>query len=307
MGRSCVTLSNYFRILDRAGDFRRRQAVLESYTREALRRGRGVAPRFPTRIPVVVHVLYNTDAQNVSDDQIRSQIDVLNEDFRNANGDLDTVPGAFQPLIGNPDLTFELAPVDPDGNPTSGITRTATDVVEFGTDDSMKAAATGGVDPWDATRYLNMWICVLSGGILGYAQFPGGPPETDGVVILTSAFGRGGSAQAPFNQGRTAVHEVGHYLNLSHIWGESRFPTCTDSDYVNDTPNQYEPNYGTPTFPSVSCENGPDGDMFMNFMDYVDDAAMVMFSQDQVLRMHAALESERAQLGTLADGSPMFS
>ena len=116
-------------------------------------------------------------------------------------------------------------------------------------------------------------------------------------MIMTTAFGRGGSAVAPFDLGRTAVHEVGHYLNLSHIWGEARVPTCTDSDSVDDTPNQWGPNFNKPSFPSASCGNTPDGDMFMNYMDYVDDDTMVMFTDEQVARMHAALEFSRPELG----------
>jgi len=121
------------------------------------------------------------------------------------------------------------------------------------------------------------------------------------VVILTSAFGRGGSAAAPFDLGRTTTHEVGHWLNLSHIWGEARVPTCADSDSVDDTPNQWGPNFGRPTFPSASCDNVPDGDLFMNYMDYVDDDTMVMFTTGQVARMHAALEFSRPDLGRAAD------
>ena len=152
-------------------------------------------------------------------------------------------------------------------------------------------------------RYLNIWVCQLGGGVLGYAQFPGGDPATDGVVITTTAFGRGGTAQAPFDLGRTTTHEVGDYLNLFHIWGNSILPNCTDSDSVTDTPNQFGPNTGKPTFPSASCGNTPHGDMFMNYMDYVDDDTMVMFTKEQVMRMHAALEFSRSRLGMPADAS----
>jgi hypothetical protein len=110
--------------------------------------------------------------------------------------------------------------------------------------------------------------------------------------------GTTGSVLEPFNGGRTATHEVGHYLNLSHIWGEERIPGCRDTDHVDDTPNQFGPNYSKPQFPSISCSNGPLGDLFMNYMDYVDDAAMFMFTQGQAARMRAALEGARARLGT---------
>ena len=140
-------------------------------------------------------------------------------------------------------------------------------------------------------------MCQLGGGLLGYAQFPGGPAATDGVVILHSGFGTSGTAAAPFNLGRTATHEIGHWLNLRHIWGDDG-TGCSGSDFVADTPNQGGPNYGTPTFPKVSCGNAPNGDMFMNYMDYVDDAAMVMFTAGQVTRMQASLDGLRSSIGT---------
>ena len=133
---------------------------------------------------------------------------------------------------------------------------------------------------------------------MGYAQFPGGPRETDGVVINFTAFGTIGTARAPFDKGRTATSSIGQYLNLSHIWGGARFLTCTDSDNVADTPNQYEPNYGKPTFPQISCQNGPHGDLFMNFMDAADDDSMVMFTKGQVVRMHETLANQRTGLGS---------
>ncbi len=297
MARSCGSVQNYFRQVDLFPELRTNQARLERMTRSTMRRGAAAA--FPTSIPVVVHVLFHDDDQNITDEQVASQIDVLNEDYAATNGDIGQVPGAFADLVGNPGLSFHLARQDPDGRPTEGITRTQVTSADFGVDDTMKKAATGGHDAWDTTRYLNLWVCGLRDGVLGYAQFPGGDPATDGVVIATMAFGRQGSAQAPFNLGRTATHEIGHYLNLSHIWGEARVPTCDDTDYVDDTPNQLGPNSGTPSFPKVSCPAAaPNGDMFMNYMDYVDDAAMFMFSTLQVERMHAALQLSRSALGS---------
>lgn len=300
MSRNCGSVQNYFRTVDIYPALRQNQATLENMTRAA----RG-ARQFPSRIPVVVHVLFNNAEDNISDEQVATQLAVLNEDFSQQNSDVDKVPQPFQPAVGNPELQFFLADQDPNGAATDGITRTPTDVVEFAVDDSMKAAATGGVDPWDTARYLNIWVCRMGGGILGYAQFPGGAPTTDGVVILTSAFGRNGSTAAPFNLGRTTTHEVGHYLNLSHIWGEARVPTCDDTDFVGDTPNQLGPNFNKPAFPTSTCQdNLPNGDMYMNYMDYVDDDTMYMFTSEQVARMHAALEFSRAQLGSgLASGA----
>jgi hypothetical protein len=141
-----------------------------------------------------------------------------------------------------------------------------------------------------------MWACTLGGGLLGYAQFPGLPPETDGVVILNAAFGTTRNVVAPFNLGRTAVHEVGHWLDLRHIWGDTN--DCSGTDFVDDTPNAQLPNFGKPIFPHLTCNNQPNGDMFMNYMDYVDDDAMFMFTAGQVARMHATLAGPRASIGT---------
>ena len=112
------------------------------------------------------------------------------------------------------------------------------------------------------------------------------------VVILHSAFGTTGTAAAPFDRGRTATHEIGHWLNLYHIWGDDG-TGCNGSDEVDDTPNCAGPNTGFLTFPSISCDNGPDGDMFMNYMDYTDDACMCMFTAEQVARIQATLDGPR--------------
>ncbi|WP_233635869.1 GEVED domain-containing protein [Hymenobacter setariae] len=256
-------------------------------------------------IPVVVHVLYNTTAQNISDAQVQSQIDVLNADFHRKNADLSKVPAAFTSLIGDAGVQFVLAKRDPNGNATTGIVHKSTTATSFDSSDKMKFSSSGGDDAWPAASYLNLWSCNLGGGLLGYAQFPGGAAATDGVAILYSAFGNGGSAVAPYNLGRTATHEVGHWLNLRHIWGDAR---C-GNDQVGDTPTQQTSNYGCPTFPHVTCSNGASGDMFMNYMDYTDDGCMQMFSSGQGDRMDAlfATGGSRASLlssqGGLAPGT----
>lgn len=192
-------------------------------------------------------------------------------------------------------IRFALATKDPKGKTTTDIVRTATTRNSFGADDSVKTRSEGGTPGWPAGRYLNLWVCNLGGGLLGYAQFPGGPAKTDGVVIVHSAFGTSGTASAPFDLGRTATHEIGHWLNLRHIWGDEN--DCSGTDHVSDTPNAQLPNYGSPTFPHLSCDNGPNGDMFMNYMDYVDDAAMFMFTPGQITRMNATLAGPRSKIG----------
>jgi len=263
---------------------------------------RSPARSLPTRIPVVVHVVWNTAPQNISDAQIQSQITVLNQDFRKQNPDIVNVPAVWQSIAEDAQVEFFLATTDPQGNPTSGITRTQTQRASFTqTGNPIKSAATGGADPWPADSYLNIWVAPhlpsLFGDLLGYAQFPGGPAATDGVVIVHSAFGTTGTVVAPYNLGRTATHEIGHWLNLFHIWGDDD-RGCSGTDEVDDTPNQAGPNYDPPEYPSVTCENGPNGDMFMNYMDYTNDAGMFMFTTGQVLRMRAALDGPRSSIGS---------
>ncbi|MFN5355069.1 MAG: fibronectin type III domain-containing protein [Bacteroidota bacterium] len=238
-------------------------------------------------IPVVVHVVYNTVAENVSDAQIQSQINILNQDFRKLNTDINLVPGAFAGLAADCEIQFCLAQRDPSGNASTGIVRRSSTVTSFSSNDNMKFTSSGGSDAWPYTSYLNMWVCDLGSGLLGYATFPGTATSTDGVVMDYAAFGNIGSAAAPFNKGRTATHEIGHWLNLRHIWGDAN---C-GNDQVTDTPTQQTSNYGCPTFPKVTCSNGPNGDMFMNYMDYTDDACMYMFTTGQKTRMVSSLNS----------------
>jgi hypothetical protein len=290
--RQCGAMSAHFRLLETDPGFRPRQRRLELETQRLAH-----APRRrerPVRIAVVVHVVERKGGPSVSKRQVESQIAVLNRDLRARGPDRKQVPAVWQGLVADARIEFALATRDPEGRPSDGITRTRTSRASFGTGDSVKSSKTGGADAWPSDRYLNLWVCTLSDGLLGYAQFPGGPRRTDGVVVNASAFGTSGAARAPFDGGRTAVHEVGHWLNLRHIWGDTE--DCSGSDGVADTPNAAGPNYGKPAFPQVSCTNGPNGDMFMNYMDYVDDAAMLLFTPQQVGRMHAALQGPRRSL-----------
>ncbi|MFI5009320.1 MAG: zinc metalloprotease [Solirubrobacterales bacterium] len=244
-----------------------------------------------------MHVVYQAAEENISDAQVHSQIDALNRDYNAENGDKANVPADWAALVSDPKIQFALATEDPGGAPSTGITRTQTAATSFSPDDGVKSAATDGVDPWPTDSYMNIWVCNLGEGLLGYAQFPGGPALRDGVVILYTAFGTEGTATAPYNMGRTATHEVGHFFNLRHIWGDRN--DCTGNDFVADTPPAQQANFGKPKFPHVTCDNGPDGDMFMNYMDYVDDDTMVMFSTGQVARMSATLAGPRKKLAGL--------
>ena len=296
--RMCGAMEAHLRLCEMDPEFRVRRGRIAAETEIMVRRG--IAMRRVERkvltIPVVVHVVYNTADENISDAQIKSQITALNRDFSASNQDKGKTPSPWQGLVSNTKIQFALAKKDPKGKSTTGITRTKTKATSFGTDDAVKRKATGGVPAWPTGKYLNLWVCSLGGGLLGYAQFPGGAAATDGVVILNTAFGTKGTATAPFNLGRTAVHEVGHWLNLNHIWGDTS--DCTGTDHVGDTPGAQLPNYGKPAFPHVSCNNGPNGDMFVNYMDYVDDDTMVMFTAGQVARMQATLAGPRSDIGS---------
>lgn len=243
-------------------------------------------------IPVVIHILYNNAAQNISDAQILSQIDVLNKDFRMQNEDAATVPDYFKAFAADTRIQFCLAKVDPQGRPTSGIIRRYTPREYFIGDDAMKYTAAGGDNAWDNSRYLNIWVCNMMGRSLGYSTLPGAQPDRDGVVINWDVFGTMGAVRAPFNKGRTTTHEVAHWMGLKHIWGDA---TC-GSDDVDDTPQQESFNYNCPTFPHVSsCSPNAYGDMFMNFMDLVNDDCMKMFTHGQKIKMRSVFSAGGAR------------
>ncbi len=244
-------------------------------------------------IPVVVHVVYNTASQNISDCQIQSQIDVINEDFRRMNADKIQTPGVYATRAADCEIQFVLAKRDPNGNATTGITRTSTRTKSFSANDAIKFTSQGGKDAWNTTQYLNFWTApkLMNQGqqLLGYGQFPGGPRNTDGVVMAYAAFGS--RAKCPsgvyyqgYDLGRTTTHEIGHNFNLRHIWGDA---TC-GNDLVSDTPTQQGPSSGCPSFPRITCSNVT-GDMTMNYMDYSNDNCMNMFTLGQKARMDATL------------------
>jgi hypothetical protein len=295
----CVTTETWKKYQEKNPSAETRKQELEKFTKKWVSEGKQTKIDGQIiSIPVVVHVLYYYEEDNITDEQIFSQIDVLNEDFRLLNSDSlgDNHPFWFN--TADAEIEFCLASVDPFGNETDGITRTATDVVEFSNDDYIKYTDLGGVDNWDPTSYLNIWVFPLGNGTLGFATFPSdinANPELDGVVISTSAFGTIGNLNAFNNLGRTATHEVGHWLNLRHIWGDN---PCGD-DFVDDTEPAEAANYQCPSFPHNDfngCGTGESGEMYMNYMDYVDDACMNMFTFGQAERMWASLNGPRNAL-----------
>ncbi len=248
-------------------------------------------PQMKTRaavitIPVIVHIVYRAanPIENITDEQIISQLDVLNKDYRRLNNDYKYTPSVFTPFSADCELEFKLAKRTPNGKATTGIVRYPSDrKVTWGKSDEIKMPEKGGIAPWDAKKYLNLYVCAVGGGVLGYSSMPGSLLAFDGVVIDYRYFGTIGTAVPPFNLGRTTTHEVGHWLNLHHTWGDN---DC-GNDLVNDTPTQQGPNYGCVTFPHITCNGDNKGDMFMNFMDYTDDACMSLFSAGQKARIQA--------------------
>ncbi len=277
---------------------------IEQFTQNWISENKNILKKTNTvvQIPVVVHIIWREDSENISDEQIRSQITVLNEDFRKLNKNFSNTPPAFQAVSADIEMEFKLSIQDPDGNPTNGITRTQTTVDDIAAGTDYFKTARGGKDPWDQKSYLNFWICdVGEEGLLGFATFPSDNDPGDGVVIPSNYFGITGTAanSSPNNLGRTATHEVGHYFNLEHIWGPEE-SGCVDDDSVEDTPKQDFDSEGcNNTFPLLdACTPVGNGIMFMNYMDYTDDACMTMFTNGQKMRMLAALNGPRKGLLT---------
>ena len=302
--RNCASMDVLQQQLQENPGMQQRMNAIERFTQEYIARNPKHDSRMVITIPTVVHVVYRSSDQNISADQIQSQIDVLNEDFRRLNADASNTPSVFSGVAADVQIEFCLASVDPDGNSTDGITRTSTKKRSFGSNDDVKRSSRGGKDAWPASDYLNVWVANLGSSLLGYAQFPGGPAATDGVVCTYLGFGRGSqyNLYTSFNLGRTMTHEVGHWLNLRHIWGDGG---CGVDDFVGDTPTAGGANYtGLPcTFPGPnSCSDGGDDlpDMFQNYMDYSDDACMNLFTSGQSSRMNALFGSGGSRASLLS-------
>jgi hypothetical protein len=253
-------------------------------------------------------VLYKTPAQNISNAQIYSQIAILNQDYRRLNPDTTNTPAVFDTIAADINIEFCLATLDPQGNPTDGITRTSTTGGQlFGffspLFEDAKYDSLGGKDAWPADKYLNIWVCEMIPGLLGYAQFPGGDPATDGVVIAYTAFGDIGTVVAPSLLGETTTHEVGHWLGLFHIWGDDSDCT-TGSDSIADTPNANAASSSDCNVTLNSCANEDPfwgafdpPDMVQNYMDYSHDSCMNMFTEGQKARMYSFLYADPVRFG----------
>lgn len=287
-GKNCYSMKNLNRLLKEDDKLYKKMYDIEKNTRSILAKSSNAKKGKPgsggdggstpppdalgvINIPVVVTVVYSNSQENISQAQIDSQIAVMNADFRAQNSDAANTPSEFAGLIADTEVQFTLA----------GVRRYSNSTKQWGTNDAVK----GQYPPVTPETTLNIWVCNIGGGILGYAQFPGGPAATDGVVVGPNYFGTTGYVSAPFNKGRTMTHEVGHYLNLRHIWGDGR---CQQDDFVADTPSSDGPNYGCPSYPTTNCRST---DMTMNYMDYTNDACMTMFSKGQKSRLRTVFAS----------------
>jgi len=237
------------------------------------------------QVPVVIHILYHTPDQNLQMEAIDRLINALNRDFNKRNADTVNIPAAFKPYATSMGFEFKLATQDPAGRITSGIVRKYTPIKYWMSDDKMKFNASYGDDAWDSKSYLNIWLCNMQ-DVLGYSTLPGMDPQKDGVVISFEDIMNLKGTSPLFNDFRTLVHEVGHWVNLYHIWGDGY---CGD-DRVDDTPKQSTYTPGCPSGTRISCGANNTGDMYMNFMDFTDDVCMNMFTTGQRKRARALFD-----------------
>ncbi|CAG0994398.1 MAG: T9SS type A sorting domain-containing protein [Bacteroidetes bacterium] len=246
-----------------------------------------------TIIPLVFHIVYSTPQQNVHDSVIYRQLDILNNDFQRKNADTSNTPSAFKSVSGALDVEFCLAKQTPNGQSTTGILRVQTATtsfaspVNYGVPDPIKRTNMGGSDSWDTEKYINIWICNLTGSTAYTAPKGNFLPGDDGIVCHYNHIGL--TNGYPYNKGRSIVHEMGHYFGLKHIWGDDN-GTCAGTDFINDTPNQANYSTNCPSFPLVDvCSPNSPGVMYMNYMDYSEDACRNMFTQGQVNYMIASM------------------
>ena len=299
--KKCGTENKRFEALSRNPALIKERQIIEEFTKNWIdKKDAAKSGQTVVKIPVVVHVVWRTADQNISDEQIKSQIDILNKDFRKLNSDVNKTPAFFKNLVADVGIEFCLAARDPAGMATNGITRTKTTVVDIGDKDRWFTTLRGGKDAWNTKKYINIWVCEAGEDLYGFAFLPGtaDPPEADGLVISSEYFGSTGTAIASFpnHKGRTTTHEMGHYFNLEHLWGPDE-SECEEGDGVADTPVQFEATYDCASYPlKDDCSPTDNGILFFNYMDYVDDECMYMFTEGQKKRMNASLNGFRSTL-----------
>ncbi|HWV31935.1 MAG TPA: M43 family zinc metalloprotease [Dyadobacter sp.] len=275
--------------------FDQRELRLKQLIRERVASGKSMRTTGLVTIPVVFHVVLSRQSM-VTDAQLMAQLDTINKDYAGTNAGASKVPSYFKSLFGQSGIQFCLAQRTPNDAPSTGIVRYTTTRNSFDyTTNQVKHAESGGADAWDTDKYLNIWICDLSGSTLGYATFPDDGVKDEQGVAVDYASLPGGSA-AGFNQGKTLTHEIGHYFNLYHIWGDDN-GSCTGTDEVDDTPNQSNSTTTCQTgIVTDRCTTTSPGIMYQNYMDYTPDACLFMFTKMQVARMETAFSTYRSLL-----------
>ncbi len=277
-------------------------------------------------LPLVIHILWSDSAERLPLWQVESQINVLNRDYNRLNSDTVNTPSVFKQVAASMNIIFCLAQRDPNGNPTTGVVyKQVPPSTQFTDNDAMKFPSLGGDTAWDVTKYLNVWVCNLAGGLLGYSVFPFLPLNAHfGSVVLYSAFGDTslpGGLLANYNLGRTTTHEIGHLLDLHHPWADD-YGLCPwnnggSSDSIPDIPPEgnsqsdgygagWGPTFGCPPFPYTdNCTSSFPGIMFENYMEYTNDACMNIFSRDQALRAWGTINGPLASLLTSDACTPL--
>lgn len=296
--RACSTFTYQQQQILKDPSLKDRMDAVETFTKKALAASANTQARldqtFVIKIPVVVHILYHEPDEDISDSRVMEQIEALNRDFRRQNPDTVNTPEYFKSVAADCAIEFQLATSDPTGVSTSGIIHKYTPITDWDDDDKMKFSSEMGDDGWDPQSYLNIWVCNVR-KVVGYSSIVGGPENVDGIVVAFGAFGETNTL-AGYDKGRTAVHEVGHWLNLKHLWGDA---DCGD-DFVDDTPKQSTYTTGCPSGIKISCDNAPNGNMYMDYMDFTNDACMNMFTEGQKERMRALFEPGGARYSILS-------
>ena len=260
-----------------------------------------VSPRMDICLPVAVHIVYKDEKDNLTDEMVFAQIDQLNRDFNLLNNNLFNVPSIFKPLAAKMNIHFCLVDIDPDGNETNGISRTITEFDHIGSEigaegrKSIHYNQLGGVAPWFMDEVINVWVGQME-SVIGFATFPNKAPfpQEDGIIIDSDFFSpiNTNKSSGTISKGHTLTHEMGHFLNLNHIWAD-RDDGCNIDDGIADTPLQSMPYFGCPTHPQMSCNSL---DMFMNFMDFTNDQCVAFFTDGQRQRMIETLMNSRWSL-----------